>query len=113
MIKIDYKTALTSEEESKFKDICTRYNLSKDEAYKMFVRSVVERGWIPIEITNPKNILTEDDISTLWTNIENTANNSPEMSIDEINEIIDEVRAEKCHNTTNKKLWILSYFWEP
>jgi DNA-damage-inducible protein J len=59
-----------------------------------FVKSKMERG-IPFDTTLPKNVITRSEAMRALEDMFNQASDVPEMSLDEINAEIADVRAER------------------
>ncbi len=69
-----------------------------------FVKSKMVRG-IPFETTLPKNVVTRTEALNALDDMFNQASDVPEMSLDEINAEIAEVRAARNSLAGNSAVW--------
>ena len=82
----------------RFDELCTGFGMSANTAFNVFARTVVKQERIPFEIdARPPQELKKRDLIQLMDEMRNEyfQNGGEELTLDEINEIIREVRMER------------------
>ena len=86
---------IDSEMKSQFDELCEQFGMSANTAFNIFVKAVIRSRSIPFAIRGAR--LAQPSALDLFMQQRKAAEASqePEMTLDEINEIIREYRAER------------------
>jgi DNA-damage-inducible protein J len=77
-----------------FDDLCNQFGMSANTAINIFVRAVIRSKSIPFQIAVDDSSVRDNAISA-FNRMRNASNSNPELSLEEINAEINEVRANK------------------
>ncbi len=90
---------LDEQDKGQFTQLCSEFGMSVNTAINLFIKKVINKKAIPFSIGLEAKKKSEDELAIeTWHSIRKRAEAStePEMSLDEINAIIAEVRAERA-----------------
>ena len=96
------QTAMTiridEQDKVQFTQLCSEFGMSVNTAINIFIKKVINVGAIPFNIgLSPQTKSVDDEAIEAWRAIRRRTMSSdePEMTLDEINALINEVRNER------------------
>lgn len=93
MAQTSMTVRLDSAQKAKFDQLCEQFGMSANTAINIFVRTVIRSRCIPFTITaEPETDNLREQAIKAIRNIRLQAQNAPELSIEEINAEINDVR---------------------
>ncbi len=96
MAQVSMTVRMDSSLKESFDSLCSQFGMSANTAMNIFAKAVVQRGKIPFEIRGDKTEkLTEGYKAFKAIRALSEAGAFPEMSLDEINEEIQQARSEE------------------
>ena len=99
MAQTAFTVRMDADIKKRFDELCTDFGMSANTAFNVFARTVVKQERIPFEVETERELERKKDVAE-WNRIVTKMRNDyyshggKELSLDEINEIIHEVRME-------------------
>ena len=107
MAQTAFTVRMDADIKKRFDELCTDFGMSANTAFNVFARTVVKQERIPFEVETERELEIRKNVNE-WKELvdsirnEYYANGGKELSLDEINEIIHEVRMERRAREENK-----------
>ena len=107
MAQTAFTVRMDADIKKRFDELCTDFGMSANTAFNVFARTVVKQERIPFEVETERELEIRKNVKE-WKELvdsirnEYYANGGKELSLDEINEIIHEVRMERRAREENK-----------
>lgn len=97
MAQVSMTVRMDSQLKQQFDALCAEFGMSANTAMNIFARAVVQRGRIPFEIRSERAMLLDEGYEAFkamraWAE----SGNTPDLTMEEIDEEIRKARAEKC-----------------
>jgi DNA-damage-inducible protein J len=94
MAQTSMTVRLDKQQKTLFDDLCNQFGMSANTAINIFVRAVIRSKSIPFQIAVDEDSVRTNAISA-FKRMRSASNSNQELSLNEINEEINEVRAKK------------------
>jgi len=94
MAQTSMTVRLDKQQKTLFDDLCNQFGMSANTAINIFVRAVIRSRSIPFQITVDDDSVRANAISA-FNRMRDASNSNPELTLDEINAEIYEVRSKK------------------
>jgi DNA-damage-inducible protein J len=94
MAQTSMTVRLDKQQKALFDDLCNQFGMSANTAINIFVRAVIRSKSIPFQIAVDEDSIRANAIGA-FNRMRNASNSNQELSLDEINAVINEVRAKK------------------
>jgi DNA-damage-inducible protein J len=92
MAQTSMTVRLDKQQKTLFDDLCNQFGMSANTAINIFVRAVIRSKSIPFQIAVEEDSVKANAISA-FKRMRNASISNPELTLDEINAEIDEIRA--------------------
>ena len=108
MAQTAFTVRMDADIKKRFDELCTDFGMSANTAFNVFARTVVKQERIPFEVETERELEIRKNVKE-WKELvdsirnEYFANGGKELSLDEINEIIHEVRMERRAREEHKR----------
>lgn len=94
MAQTSMTVRLDKQQKTLFDDLCNQFGMSANTAINIFVRAVIRSRSIPFQIAVDDDSVRANAISA-FNRMRDASNSNPELTLDEINAEIYEVRSKK------------------